>query len=343
MNWMARASLIGIVASLAFFAFQRGQWNQGLKGPSANTEQEAFVTHLRAGDAAGVQAMLAKGFPINAPIPIVAPQGSLKMTPLMIAALDGHAAMGHLLLKAGADLKARDEHGWTALFFTSGASTDEEGLAMARLLVAAGLAADEPDDKGATPLLYAVAANNPLQVQFLLDRRADPNRRSKDGDCPLFHAVLKGNLLIVQTLVRYGANVNARQPDGSTVLLTLPELGLPYEMEMPIASFLLQHGADPNLLDRSGFSPLLNALRNKDTELAKLLMRYNADPNLGGKKKNLNALMICVETHNYEMAKLLISRHADPGLTIGGADGLSAYELAQQQNDPQMLAILGGR
>src|SRR5581483_2638959 len=150
--------------------------------------------------------------------------------------------------------------------------------------------------------------------------------------------VLKGNLLLVQTLVRYGANVNARQPDGGTVLLALPELGLSYETEMPIATFLLQHGADPNLLDRAGFSPLLNALRNKDTELAKLLLRYNADPNLGGKKKNLNALMICVETHNYEMARILMSHHADPSMTIG-IDGPSAYALAQQQNDEKMLAV----
>lgn len=310
--------------------------------PVINKDQEDFVRVMRAGQTAAVEAMLAKGFPVNAPIPVVASKGVLRMTPLMLAALDGQVAMAKLLLARGADLRAKDEHGWTALFFVQSAPTDEIGLAMTEYLVDAGLPAGETDDKNATPLLYAVAANNLQQAQYLLLHGADPNLRAADGDCPLFHAVLEGNLPMIETLVNFHADVNARQPDGGTVLLALPELGLSFDAEQRIAAYLLQHGGDPNMLDHSGFSPLLNALRNKDTDLAKLLLRFNADPNLGGKKKSLNALMLCVDTHNYEMARVLMAHHADPSLTLG-ADGPSAYSLAQQQGDDKMLAVLGGR
>ena len=310
--------------------------------PAQTQDQADFVSALHAGNVAAVQVKIAAGFPVNAPIPISAPEGDLQMTPLMMAALDGQVNLAQLLVKAGADPRAKDEHGRTAVFFVPSATSDETGLAMMRYLAFAGAPTDEPDDRSSAPLMYSVAANNPLQVQYLLDRGADANRRATDGDCPLFHAVLMGNVEMVESLVQHGAQVNARQADGGTVLLSLPEFRLPQDSEQQIALFLLLHGADPNLADRNGFAPLLNALRNNDTDLAKLLLRFHADPNAGGKSKKLNALMICVETRNYDMARTLIAYHADPNVALE-PDGISAYALARQIGDPQMLAALGGR
>ena len=43
-------------------------------------------------------------------------------------------------------LRAKDEHGWTALFFAQSAPTDESGSVVARYLVDAGLAVEDIDE-----------------------------------------------------------------------------------------------------------------------------------------------------------------------------------------------------
>jgi hypothetical protein len=52
--------------------------------------------------------------------------------------------------------------------------------------------------------------------------------------------------------------------------------------------------------------------------------------------------MICVLTRNYDMARALIAGKADPYLQRK-SDKATAFTMAQEQNDPQMFAVLAGR
>ena len=73
----------------------------------------------------------------------------------------------------------------------------------------------------------------------------------------------------------------------------------------------LSHVSDVNHIDEYGFTPLIEAAIVDDFEKAKLLLKYNANPNM----KDLlgsTALHWAVENSNLELCQLLLEHHADP-------------------------------
>jgi len=47
-----------------------------------------------------------------------------------------------------------------------------------------------------------------------------------------------------------------------------------------IAQILLVYGADPNIIDGSGHTPLVPAIENCDAPMVKMLLEMRADPNM---------------------------------------------------------------
>lgn len=72
--------------------------------------------------------------------------------------------------------------------------------------------------------------------------------RAPDGDTCLHIAAHRGNLRAVQLLVRAGLNVNDLGDMGYTPLQ--------YARTQEVVDFLLQNGADPNIKNEFGQSPV---------------------------------------------------------------------------------------
>lgn len=72
--------------------------------------------------------------------------------------------------------------------------------------------------------------------------------RAPDGDMCLHIAALRGNLRAVQLLVRAGFNINDRGNMGYTPLQ--------YARTQEVVDFLLQNGADPNIKNEFGQTPI---------------------------------------------------------------------------------------
>jgi len=92
--------------------------------------------------------------------------------------------------------------------------------------------------------------------------------------------------------------------------------------------FLLQAGADPNVRDRSGNSPLLLATVGNFTEGVRILLLVHARVDL---KNNIGEtpLIKAVQLRNQSLVKMLLDAGADPDVADSAA-GYSARDYAQQ-------------
>ena len=99
-------------------------------------------------------------------------------TPLMRASQNGHRAVAHLLLEAGADVYAVDKGGYSVLMVTAGEGSPE----LVRLLLEyqPDLDAQEPT-LGWTALIWAAKEGRAPSVELLLEASANRHLRDRDG------------------------------------------------------------------------------------------------------------------------------------------------------------------
>jgi len=92
------------------------------------------------------------------------------LTPLMRAALAGHAGLTDTLLACGVDVSRRNMDGNNALWLACVSGN----AAIVRKLVQAGIDIDNRNDMGASCLMYAASAGKAEMVALLLECGADP-------------------------------------------------------------------------------------------------------------------------------------------------------------------------
>eukprot|EP00755_Sulcionema_specki_P015604 Sspe_Gene.59856::Locus_32923_Transcript_1_1_Confidence_1.000_Length_1945::g.59856::m.59856 len=164
----------------------------------------------------------------------------------------------------------------------------------------------------ATALHYAVLEQHVEAVQLLMEFRADPNVPDKDAKLPIHNAITKQSdpsvsLLLLQILLENGADPTLRMKDGETVLhqaareghleavkYLLEERGGELEVdcrndrdETPlffaagnshssVVLELLDRGANPNIPNMKGRTPLHMALRWAKSDTKKRIERAAA-------------------------------------------------------------------
>ena len=115
-------------------------------------------------------------------------------------------------------------------------------------------------------------------VELLLDLGADPNSQDEYGHPPLYFA---GNAMsdanggaVVHALVKGGADVNLQDSiKRCTALHMAARRG-----NVRVAKALLECGADIEVRDRAGDTPLRRAVNCRKREIVALLMAHGADP-----------------------------------------------------------------
>jgi uncharacterized protein len=306
------------------------------------------------------------------------------MTPLSRACTNASAAIVQLLLDAGADPNARIATGETPIMTC--ASTGSADAVRALIANGADVNAKEPSEKQ-DALMWAAAERHPDVVRLLVEAGANPRAHTKKGFTALHFAAREGDLESVRQLLAAGVSVNIRsQPDepaptgneskdssgsgrsaAATAGAAAPQRGPGYQSTISagstpllvatvrghvgLALFLLDQGADPNVLD-AGFTPLHWASgtweggisnqvygftdpmggipnRQKKVELVRALLSRGANPNsrmtrrppgfagLGGGYEDAagaTPFLLASAAADLEMMRLLLAAKADPSL-----------------------------
>jgi len=129
---------------------------------------------------------------------------------------------------------------------------------------------------GATPLQYAVLRGNYDIVRFLLNNSADVNSKGNTGRAPLHLAAFDGNEKIAKLLIDYKAQINAADVNGATPLIISSG-----RRHTAVAKLLLKQKAKLNEKEKeSGLTALHAAVLSGDDEMVRELLQKGANRNI---------------------------------------------------------------
>lgn len=194
---------------------------------------------------------------------------------LSAAALQGHREVVELLLRRGADTDVRDAEGRPLLYLL----ILEGCLDLATLLIEkGGVPLESRDAEGRTALHVAAWQGDLDGIELLLRHGADPNALDSEGRPALHSVAWRGHLDAGRLLLRArGIKVDlACKKQGATALSIAAQEG-----HTEIVTMLLENGAEPDLVDHYGRSPVKVAGKRGNFPIVRLLESYGAKPFLG--------------------------------------------------------------
>ena len=270
------------------------------------------------GSAALVAGLVNAGADANTPV-------ATGETPLMTCARSGAVAAVRLLLARGADVNAREPHQHQNALMWAAA---ERHADVVRTLIEAGADLTAQTTLGFTALHFAARVGDLATTRWLLEAGVDVNIHGRRDSGPGRGAGLGGT----------GITTRGSSFSGATALLVATVRG-----QVPLARFLLDRGADPNI-DEAGFAPLHWAAGTWENGLANPVYGF-VDP-IGG---------IPDRAAKLQLVAALLAHGANPNLqmtvrppTFGGtgtggyndALGATPFIVAANAADVEIMRML---
>jgi len=171
------------------------------------------------------------------------------------AADRGEIVVVRRLLADGAPINARDGRGRTALL----AATQRNHVEIARLLINEGADVNVKDFNQDSPFLYAGAEGRVEILKLILRAGADLTSVNRYGGTALIPACHRGHVEAVKLLLTTDIDKDHVNSLGWTALLEAIVLGDGGPRHTEIVRLLAAAGANVNLPDRDGVTPLAHA------------------------------------------------------------------------------------
>ena len=152
-----------------------------------------------------------------------------------------------------------------------------------------------------------------------------------DTSDDFYNAIRSNDLTRLAALVRDGADVNIQDHRGRTPLMDAAAAG-----SLDAMAFLIAHGADVNVQNQFGSTALIWSA----TDIAKvrLLLAHGANPNLATKRGRTALLVASLSDQSAAIARLLIEKGADP--KVKDAFMTTTLRAAAMGNDKTTVEML---
>jgi ankyrin repeat protein len=200
--------------------------------------------------------------------------------------------MVQVLVKDGANVNAFTSEGKTPLTLAIELNAPE----IAKFLIDNNANIDLPDKNGNTPIHWAIERNNEAFFKYFLEQHAALNEANKRGDAPLHWALRFNRPEMAMQLVLANVNLTERNADRTTalhqaadknffnVVAVLVRRKVPINLragedldtplhlaskngDYDVVRFLIDNGADINIQNARGETPLFRAVGNENTRL----------------------------------------------------------------------------
>ena len=265
---------------------------------------------------------------------------------LYSAAKDGDEKKVKSLLKKVVDIYYRNVSQYMKDYTPMTAAAKGGCVGVMKLLIKAGVDPNKEDYQGRTPLGEVFEWGQRKAIDFLVkEEKVDINKASEGNS--LFERAMNGaeeDTIMYNTrlLVQAGIDINS-EVGGFTPLLSL--ILHTYRLyddvkKAEALEFLLENGADPNVVNIDGCSPLFAAANSNKSNLVKILLDAGADPN-GGDSIIYTPLYAQYVEHptlkgsDQDIKKMLLDRGAT--FTKADYDGVSIIcKIAQMTHTPKI-------
>lgn len=193
---------------------------------------------------------------------------------LIVSAEKGDTTNVLKLLEDGADINATDGRGRTAVM----AATYNNKAETVKALIDKGADLNIRDDNLDNVLLHAGAQGFLEIVKLAIDAGADTKLTNRFGGTALIPASERGHVEVVRELLTHSdIEVDHINNLHWTALLEAVILGSGGEQHQQIVQLLIDHGADVQIGDREGITPLQHAQKRGFQEIETILTKAEAN------------------------------------------------------------------
>lgn len=194
------------------------------------------------------------------------------------------------IIRHGAEINSKDKKGMTALHYAA-STGNADGL---KILLKQGAEINSKDKNGQGLLHHAAKNKDPEVLRFALQKASlSINDKDRSGKTPLFIAIENDNLEAVRLLLEYQAPkldeksssvsrlglLAAKKHDSVNEFDLESSSPLHYVVKMKnleIVELLLNHKANPDVINKKDETPLGIAVNGTDMDMVELLLKYNA-------------------------------------------------------------------
>ena len=228
-------------------------------------------------------------------------------TPLLLSCFFRQIDSVNVLLAAGADTTICDEEGFSCLHAAIDGRCSKDTL---QALIDHGAHIDTTRKDGANALLRACYTGQSESVRFLLEAGADESIVTPNGNTCLHYAI-RGNCTkdTLEKIIEQGVDANYMNHRGDTALIRAYSTA-----QTESVNVLLEKGADPNIVNSSGFSSLhAAAAGNCPSKTVQEISKCKIDLDAKDKDGRTALLLACMHRQQ-ETVQVLLEAGSNPNI-----------------------------
>jgi len=281
-----------------------------------------LIDAVKVNDSAEVRSLFRPGLPDGGTNPDA--KDSMGNTALVIAINNGNEEIAEILIKSGAYTNESYLRGMSVLMLAINKQMEKTAILLIRL----GADTTAKLSNGSNALMMACERNLEEVVKTIIDRdKVDLNAKTVDGMTALTIAFKKRNLTIAKLLhggisgLKEGRNEPVKEQDKNKGAKPLNLLESAYVSDIASSEKLIAAGADMEIRDEKGRTPLIIAFLHEDYAMANFLLSKGADINARD-YFGMAPVLIAAMANNGSLLALCFNNKAD--VLVQDANGLNS-------------------